>query len=92
MHHLVFGINFRIHFVSLASLVSIHILIRQHILLIISTFSIHSSFTLPLQAQNVPFQQILPTLVDFFYPLDCLHDNVTGPDIMLISLFLEFCT
>jgi len=32
---------------------------------------IHHSFTLSLQAQNLPFQQILPTL-DFFYLLDCL--------------------
>jgi len=30
-----------------------------------------SSITLSLQAQNLPFQQILPT-VDFFYLLDCL--------------------
>ena len=28
MHHLVFGINFQIHFVSLASLVAIHLLIH----------------------------------------------------------------
>jgi len=28
-------------------------------------------------AQNLPFQQILPTL-DFFYLPDCLHDNGTG--------------
>ena len=49
MHHLVFGINFQIHSVSLTILVSIHLLIR---------FST--------QAQNLPFQQILPT-VDFFY-------------------------
>jgi len=28
MHHLVFGINFQIHSVSLASLVSIHLLIH----------------------------------------------------------------
>jgi len=33
---------------------------------------------LSLQAQNLPFQQILPTL-DFFYLPDCLHDNRTGP-------------
>ena len=45
-----------------------------------------SSITLSLQAQNVPFQQILPTL-DFFYLPDCLHDNGTGP-LMLIVLFL----
>jgi len=38
---------------------------------------IHHSFTLSLQAQNLPFQQILPTL-DFFYLPDCLHDNGTA--------------
>ena len=44
--------------------------------------TIHHSFTLSLQAKNLPFQQILPT----FYLLDCLHDNGTG----LISLFFSF--
>jgi len=38
---------------------------------------IHHSFSLSLQAQNLPFQQILPT-VDFFYLLDCL--TITGLD------------
>ena len=38
---------------------------------------IHHSFTISLQAQNLPFQQILPTL-DFFYLLDCL--TITGSD------------
>ena len=32
---------------------------------------IHHFFIISLQAQNLPFQQILPTL-DFFYLLDCL--------------------
>ena len=61
----------------------------QLISVIISTLVIHHSFTLSLQAQNLPFQQILPT-VDFFYLPDCLHDNGTdwtGP-ITLIILFL----
>jgi len=42
-----------------------------------SLWVIHHSFTLSLQAQNLPFQQILPT-VDFFYLLDCL--TITGLD------------
>ena len=72
MHHLVFGINFQIHSVSLTILVSIHLLsTSQLISVIIHTLAIHHSFTLSLQAQNLPFQQILPT-VDFFYLLDCL--------------------
>ena len=80
MHQLVFGINFQIHSVSLTILVSIHLLIylsthlSHHPALVV----IHHSFTLSLQAQNLPFQQILSTL-DFFYLLDCLHDNGTGP-------------
>jgi len=45
--------------------------------IIIPTLVIHHSFTLSLQAQNLPFQQILPTL-DFFYLLDCL--TITGLD------------
>jgi len=48
--------------------------------------SLSSSITLSLQTQNLPFQQVLPTL-HFFCLLDCLHDNGTGP-IMLISLSL----
>ena len=43
----------------------------------LSSVVIHHSFSLSLQAQNLPFQQILPT-VDFFYLLDCL--TITGPD------------
>ena len=45
----------------------------QPISVIIPALIIHHSCTLLLQAQNLPFQQILPTL-DFFYllVLDCL--------------------
>ena len=49
----------------------------QLISVIIPTLVIHHSFSLSLQAQNLPFQQILPT-VDFFYLLDCLA--ITGLD------------
>jgi len=49
----------------------------QPISVIIHTLVIHHSFSLSLQAQNLPFQQILPTL-DFFYLLDCL--TITGLD------------
>ena len=64
MHHLVFGINFQIHSVSLT-------------ILIIPTLVIHHSFTLSLQAQNLSFQQIFST-VDFFYLLD--YRTITGLD------------
>ena len=43
----------------------------QLISVMIHTLVIHHSFTLSLQAQKLPFQQILAT-VDFFYLLDCL--------------------
>jgi len=75
------GINSLIHSVSLASHVSTHLLIQlsAHISITITTLITHHSFTLSLQAQNIPFQQILPTL-DFFYLSDCLYDNGTGQD------------
>ena len=78
MHHLVFGTSrfspsaspFSSRFTSSTT--------SQLISVIIPTVIIYHSFTLSLQAQNLPFQQILPT-VDFLYLLDCLT---------LISLFL----
>ena len=58
----------------------------QLISVIITILVILHSFTLSLQAQNLPFQQILPTL-DFFYLPDCLHDNGTGPDLSCSSFY-----
>jgi len=58
----------------------------QLISIIITTLITHHSFTLSLQAQNLPFQQILPTL-DFFYLPDCLYDNGTGPDLSCSSFY-----
>ena len=57
----------------------------QLISIIITMLIIHHSFSLSLQAQNLPFQPILPTL-DFFYLPSCQRDW-TGP-IMFIVLFL----
>ena len=49
----------------------------------------HSIFSL--QAQNLPFQQILPILTSLLYPFDCLHDHGTGPDLSCSSVyFLKF--
>jgi len=70
----VFGINFQIHSVSLTSLVSIYLLIHWSTHLSHHprpALIIHHSFILSLQALNLPFQQIVPTL-DFFSILDCL--------------------
>jgi len=77
------------HVFSLASHVSTHLLIHLSAHLYYhhhTTLIIHHSFTLSLQAQNLPFQQILPTL-DFFYLPDCLHDNGTGPDLSCSSFY-----
>ena len=58
------GINSQIHSVSLASHVRfISSFTCQLISVIITTLIIYHSFTLSLQAQNLPFQQILPTLI-----------------------------
>jgi len=70
----------------------------QPIYVIIATLIIHHSFTFSLQAQNLPFQQILPTLTFLLYSLDCLHDNGTGPDLsrssvyFLVFFLLHFCS
>jgi len=64
MHNLVSGINFQIHSVSLTSLVSIHLFICQPIFLI-KPLSASITPSLFHQAENLPFQQIFPTLIDF---------------------------
>ena len=48
-------------------------------LFIITTLIVHHSFTLSLQANNLPFEQILPTL-SLLLPTGLPHDNGTGPD------------
>ena len=72
---------------SMRRWVETHLLIHLSAhLYYITTLIIHHSFTLSLQAQNLPFQQILPTL-DFFYLPDCLYDNGTGPDLSCSSFY-----
>jgi len=83
MHHPVCGINSRILSVSLASHVSTHLLIHLSAHFYYHHHSHHPSlFHSFTPGSNLPFQQILPTL-NFFYLPDCLHDNGTGPDIVL---------
>jgi len=60
---------------------------RQLISVIITTLIIHHSFTLSLQAQNLPFQQILPHL-STSSTLDCLCDHGTGPDLSCFSIYI----
>ena len=87
MHHLVSGINFHIHSVSLASHVSIHLLIHlsTHLCYLSQlsssierwstvirncpVFTARCSFTVSHRAQNLHFQQILPTLINYFWYL-----------------------
>jgi len=62
----------------------------QLISIIIHTLIIHHSFTLSLQAQNLPLKQILST-VYFFYLMDRL--TITGldrPITLIIFLVLHF--
>ena len=40
-----------------------------------------------LQTQNLPFQKILSTLTLLLYPLNCLHDHETGPDLSRSSVY-----
>ena len=67
----------------------------QFISVIIIALIIHHSFTLSLQAQNLPFQQILPTLI-LFLPWTAF--TITGPDrtyhasrFIFSSFFKFFC-
>ena len=80
MHHLVFGINFQIHYFSLASHVSIHFLVHLSTHLCHHPHSRHPllhSFT----PGSKPTFSTNPSHLRFFYLLDCLHDNGTGPDL-----------
>ena len=64
----------------------------------LSPLSAITSFTLSLEAQNLPLQQILPTLTFLLYSLDCLRDNGTGPDLSCSPVYsyffflLDFCS
>ena len=60
----------------------------QPILIIISTLRIHHTFTLSLEGQNLPLQQILPTLTLLLYSLDCLQG--TEADLSCSSVYFYF--
>jgi len=59
----------------------------QLISIVITTVVIHNSFTLSLQAQNLPCQEILPTLDFFTYRTAFMTTGLDRP-ITLIVLFL----
>ena len=85
--------NSQVHSISLAS----HIISRlasftyQPISAIIITLIIHYSLTLSLQAQNLPFQQILPmhlnTYFSYRWTTITNHDHGTEPDLSCFSIY-----
>jgi len=90
MHHLVFGINFQIHSVSLTTLVSIHLLIHLSIHLCHHHYSHHPSLIHSFTPGSKPTFSTNPSHLRLLYLLDCLTItglNRTGP-ITLIILFL----
>jgi len=90
MHHLVFGINFQIHSVSLTTLVSIHLLIHLSIHPSHHPRSHHPSLIHSFTPGSKPTFSTNPFHLRLLYLLDCLTItglNRTGP-ITLIILFL----
>jgi len=78
MHHLVFGINFQIHFISLISLITIYLIMHltnrhhtQHPLL-------PHSFTAD---SKLASSTNLPTVIDCWHPKTALTDNQSGLDL-----------
>jgi len=53
----------------------------------LSSSPLSASIALSLEAQNLPFQQIPPTLTFLLYSLDCLYDNGTGPNLSCSSVY-----
>ena len=77
MHHLVFGINFQIHSVSLTILVLIHLLIHFSTHLCHHPHSRHPSLLHSFTPGSKPIFSTNPSH-RFFYLLDCL--TITGLD------------
>jgi len=46
-----------------------------------------ASITPSLQAQNLPFQRIVPTLIEFWCPWTTITDRGTGPDFSCSSMY-----
>ena len=90
MHHPVSGINLLILSVSLASHVSTHLLIHVSVRLCHHQHCHHPSLlhSFNTRLKNLPFQQILPTLIPvLLLPLDCLHNHGTGPELLCFSIY-----
>jgi len=65
MLHLVSGMNFLKNFVNLLMMspYNSHFISHQFIISLIASLTIRYSFSLPIQAQNLPFPEILPIIV-----------------------------
>jgi len=79
MHHLVFGINFQIHSVSLTILVSIHLLIHFSTHLWHHPHSRHPSLLHSFTLGSKPTFSTNPFHHRFLLPTGLPHDNGTGP-------------
>ena len=78
MHHLVFGINFQIHSVSLTTIVSIHFLIHLSAHLSHHPHSHHPSVLHCFTPGSKPTFSKNPFHLKLLYLLDCL--TITGLD------------
>jgi len=81
MHHLVFGINFQIHSVSLTILVLIHLLIHFSTHLCHHPHSRHPSLLLSFTPGSKPPFSTNPSHRRFLLPTGLSHDNGTEPDL-----------
>ena len=87
MHHLVFGINFQIHSVSLTILVRIHLLIHFSTHLCHHPHSRHPSPLHSFTPGSKPTFSTNPFHRRFLLPTGLPHDNGTGPDLSRSSFY-----
>ena len=89
MHHLVFGINFQIHSVSLTILVLIHLLIYFSTHLCHHPHSRHRSLLLSFTPGSKPTFSTNPSHLRLLLPTGTglPHDNGTGLDLLRSSFY-----
>jgi len=87
IHHLVFGINFQIHSVSLTILVSIHLLIHFSTHLSHHPHSRHPSHLHSFTPDSKPTFSTNPFHYRFLLPTGLPHDNGTAPDLSRSSIY-----
>jgi len=86
MHHLVFGINFQIHSVSLTILVSIHFLIHLSTHLSHHHHSRHPAFLHSFIPGSKPTFSSNPSHLKFLLPTGLPHGNGTGLDLSKLKI------